>query len=300
MKKTPKSKIKTSLSRKIFVVCNLIVLTLLMLSCALPFIYTLAVSLSERSYIQARQVWFWPKGFTLVAYEYLLQSKPFWNSFFVTVQVTFFGTLLNLVMLLLTAYPLSKSNDRLKGRTIYAWYFFTTMLVGGGLIPNYILITSLGLRDHLLALFLPGALPIFNLVLMINFFREIPIELEDAARVDGAGPVKILSMVYVPLSKPAIATISLFCMVGHWNSWFSGMLYMRSPEKLPLQTYLRNMLIVNDPSQYSGADYALMELLSDEALKCAQIIIAVIPILCAYPFLQKYFVKGIKLGGVKG
>ncbi len=298
--KKPKTGIRTSTSRKVFNVCNLIILTILMLSCALPFLYTLSVSLSSKNYVMSRKVWLWPRGFTTAAYQYLLQNKAFWNAFFMTVKVTFFGTLLNLVMLLLTAYPLSKSNDRLKGRTLYAWYFFVTMLVGGGLIPNYILINSLGLRDNILALFLPGGLPIFNLVLMINFFREIPVELEDAARVDGAGPIKILTMVFAPLSKPAIATISLFCMVGHWNSWFSGMLYMRSPEKLPLQTYLRNVVIVNEASQFSTGDMALLDLLTDDTLKCAQIIIAVIPILCVYPFLQKYFVKGIKLGGVKG
>ena len=174
------------------------------------------------------------------------------------------------------------------------------MLIGGGLIPTYVLVFQLGLRDTIWALVLPGALPIFNLVLMINFFREIPVELEESARMDGAGPMKILQSIYIPLSKPAVATISLFCMVSHWNAWFNGMIYMRTPEKRPLQTYLRSVVIQLDMSQFTGEDFGLLNLLADDTLKCAQILVAIIPILCVYPFLQKYFVKGIVLGGVKG
>lgn len=292
-------KIKTSLSRKIFVVCNTILLAVLALSCVLPFVYILAVSLSSKFYVDTKQVWLIPKGFSLAAYEFLLKNASFWKSFWMSVKVTVLGTLLNLTMLMLTAYPLSKSNDRLTGRNIYAWYFFLTMLIGGGMIPNYILVTSLGLRDTIWALILPGALPIFNLVLMINFFRDIPTELEDAARVDGGGPVRILTSVYMPLSKPAIATIALFCMVGHWNAWLPGVLYIRDADKLPLQTYLRRVVIMEDTSSFMG-DYNTLGMLANDTLKCAQLLVAIIPILCVYPFLQKYFVTGIKLGGVKG
>lgn len=299
MKRTS-NKIRTSVSRKIFNACNITLLTLAALSCFLPLLYVAAVSFSGKAFVQAGEVTLWPKGFTTVAYEYLLTKKAFWNAFFMSIKVTALGTIINLVLVMMTAYPLSKTDDRLTGRTIYVWFFFCTMLIGGGLIPTYVLAFQLGLRDTIWALVLPGALPIFNLVLMINFFREIPVELEESARMDGAGPMKILQSIYIPLSKPAVATISLFCMVSHWNAWFNGMIYMRTPEKRPLQTYLRSVVIQLDMSQFTGDDYGLLNLLADDTLKCAQILVAIIPILCVYPFLQKYFVKGIVLGGVKG
>ena len=205
-----------------------------------------------------------------------------------------------MLLIILTAYPLTKSDTKLTGRSFYTWFFFITMLVSGGMIPNFVLVGQLGLRDNILSLILPGALPVFNLVLMINFFRQVPIEMEEAAMIDGASHVKILAQIYVPLSKAAMATISLFCMVNHWNAWFDGMIYMKSPEKLPLQTYLRNVILKMDMSQMTGDDYGLLQMLSNDSIKCTQIVVAVIPILCVYPFLQKYFVKGIVLGGVKG
>jgi len=174
------------------------------------------------------------------------------------------------------------------------------MLVSGGLIPSFVLVGQLGLRNTIWSLVLPGALPVFNLVLMINFFRQVPIEMEEAAMIDGAGHFKILTKIYIPLSKAAIATISLFCMVNHWNAWFDGMIYMKSATKLPLQTYLRNIILKMDMSQMTGDDYGLLQMLSNESIRSTQIIVAVIPVLCIYPFLQKYFVKGIVLGGVKG
>lgn len=300
MKKSAGTKIKTSLSRKIFNVFNLIVLTLLMVSCFLPFVYVVAVSFSDKVYVQAGQVNFLPKGFNTLSYQYLINKIAFWRAFGVSILRTVLGTLVNLLLIVLTAYPLSKSDTKLTGRSFYTWFFFITMLISGGMIPNFVLIGQLGLRDNILALILPGALPVFNLVLMINFFRQVPIEMEEAAMIDGASHVKILAKIYVPLSKAAMATISLFCMVNHWNAWFDGMIYMKSPEKLPLQTYLRNIIIKMDMSQMTGDDYGLLQMLSNDSIKCTQIVVAVIPILCVYPFLQKYFVKGIVLGGVKG
>lgn len=300
MKKSAGTKIKTSLSRKIFNVFNLIVLTLLMVSCFLPFVYVVAVSFSDKVYVQAGQVNFLPKGFNTLSYQYLINKIAFWRAFGVSILRTVLGTLVNLLLIVLTAYPLSKSDTKLTGRSFYTWFFFITMLISGGMIPNFVLIGQLGLRDNILALILPGALPVFNLVLMINFFRQVPIEMEEAAMIDGASHVKILAEIYVPLSKAAMATISLFCMVNHWNAWFDGMIYMKSPEKLPLQTYLRNIIIKMDMSQMTGDDYGLLQMLSNDSIKCTQIVVAVIPILCVYPFLQKYFVKGIVLGGVKG
>ena len=300
MKKSNGKKIKTSFSRKLFNVFNLLVLTLLMVSCFLPFVDVVAVSFSDKVYVQAGQVNFLPKGFNTLSYQYLINKIAFWRAFGISILRTVLGTLVNLLLIILTAYPLSKSDTKLTGRSFYTWFFFITMLVSGGMIPNFVLVGQLGLRDNILSLILPGALPVFNLVLMINFFRQVPIEMEEAAMIDGASHVKILAQIYVPLSKAAMATISLFCMVNHWNAWFDGMIYMKSPEKLPLQTYLRNVILKMDMSQMTGDDYGLLQMLSNDSIKCTQIVVAVIPILCVYPFLQKYFVKGIVLGGVKG
>jgi putative aldouronate transport system permease protein len=258
------------------------------------------MSFSSAVYVQAGRVTFWPMGFTLDSYNYLFQKISFWRSFLVSLMRVALGTSINLAFVLLTAYPLSKESSRFRGRTIYVWYFFLTMLVGGGMIPNYLLITGLGLRNTIWALVLPGALPIFNLVLMLNFFRQIPKELEEASLIDGAGHFRTLTQVFVPCSLAAIATISLFCMVGHWNAWFDGMLYMNRPEMRPLQTYLRTVIINMNMTELTGDDWELYATLSDRALRCSQIIIAVIPILSVYPFLQRYFVKGIVLGSVKG
>lgn len=291
---------KKPAGQRVFNAFNILILSLLTLSCILPFIHVIAVSFSDKAMVSRGAVAFWPKGFTLTSYQFLLKRTAFWNAFGVSIVRAILGTAVNLCAVLLTAYPLSMDNSRLKGRTFYAWFFFFTMLVNGGLVPNYLLITSLNLRDSLWALILPGALPIFNLVLMINFFRQVPKELGEAAQIDGAGPLRTLIQVYIPVCLPAIATITLFCMVGHWNAWFDGMIYINSPNKVPLQTYLRSVIINLDMSTMVGDDWTLLATLSDQSLRCTQIIVAVVPILCVYPFLQRYFVTGIVLGSVKG
>lgn len=293
-------KIKTSMSRKIFVVFNTIVLTLLAVSCIVPFINVIAISFSDQISVTSGQVSFWPKNFTLASYKYILQRSAFWQAFLIAVERTVLGTAVNLILITLTAYPLSKSNDKLLGRSVYAWFFFLCMLVSGGLIPSYILISSLGLKNTIWALILPVGMPAFNLVLMLNFFRQVPVELEEAALVDGAGHLRILVQIYLPVSIPSIATITLFCMVNHWNSWFDGLLYINKPNLMPLQTYLRNAILTISASAATQLDPEMMKFTSDRALKCAQVIISCIPILCVYPFLQRFFVSGLVLGGVKG
>jgi putative aldouronate transport system permease protein len=263
-------------------------------------INAVAISFSQKAYVTAGQVTLWPKGFTLYSYRYLLQRAAFWQAFRVSVIRLILGTLVNLFFILLTAYPLSKESSRLRFRTVYAWFFFVTMLIGGGLIPSYLLVSKLGLRNTMLALILPGALPVFNLVLMINFFRQIPKELEEASLIDGAGYFYTLVKIYIPCSMAAIATISLFCMVNHWNSWFDGLIYITSINLKPLQTYLRMIVVELDMSKISLADIEELKVLSDKGLRAVQVIVSIIPILAVYPFLQKYFVKGIVLGSVKG
>lgn len=292
--------IKESTGRKVFRVVNVIVLTALALICLLPFINVIAISFSNSFYVDSNQVYFWPKGWTTSAYTYILTRASFWTSFRTSIIRVLLGGSLNLFFIILTAYPLSKSNDKLHFRNVYTWYFFITMLVSGGMIPNYLLIAKLGLRDTIWSLVLPGALPVFNLVLMLNFFRQVPTALEEAALIDGAGHLRTLVQIYLPVSLPAIATITLFCIVSHWNAWFDGMIYITTPSRVPMQTYLRSILIDMNVADMSADDYELYAMLANRTVKCSQIIVATIPILCVYPFLQRYFVSGIVLGSVKG
>lgn len=293
-------RIKESKSRILFRCVNVTVLILLALSCLLPFVNAIAISLSEDQYVSAGRVLFWPKGFTTVSYRYLINRDSFWNSFRISIIRCVLGTAITLVLVMLTAYPLSKDRSKLKGRSLYSWYFFITMLVSGGMILLYLLINSLKMRNTIWSLVLPGALPAYYVVLMLNFFRQIPIELEEAATIDGAGHLRTLFQVYIPVSLPSLATITLFSLVGHWNNWFDGTIYISQPDKLPLMTFLRNAVSNLNMSEMTSADMELMKLLSDRSLKCAQIITATIPILCVYPFLQRYFVKGMVVGSVKG
>ena len=177
-------KIRTSRSRKVFVAVNTVVLILLAASCIIPFVNIIAISFSDQISVTSGQVSFWPKGFTLASYKYILRRSAFWQAFLIAIERTALGTAVNLLLTTLTAYPLSKSNDKLLGRSVYAWYFFFCMLVSGGLIPAYILVSSLGLKNSMWALILPVGMPVFNLVLMLNFFRQVPVELEEAALVD--------------------------------------------------------------------------------------------------------------------
>lgn len=289
-----------SVGRRVFQVINLCILLLLAAICLLPFIHVLAVSFSNNTYVDAGTVNFWPKGFNTQSYMYLLSKRAFWNSFKISVLRLFLGTSINLILLCLAGYPLSRSNEKFRGRTFYAWFFFITMLVNGGLIPSYMVISTLKLRNTIWALVLPCGVQVYDLILMLNFFRQVPVELEEAAFLDGAGHVRTLVQVFIPVSMPAIATMTLFCMVFHWNAWFDGMLYMDTTSLRPLQTYLRQTLIQQDFSFSDGDEIAAFADINNHSLRCAQIIIATIPILCSYPFLQKYFVTGITLGSVKG
>jgi len=293
------NKIKESPSRKLFRAVNGTVLVLLALLCLIPFINVIAISFSDSFYVQANQVSLWPKGFNTSAYTYILNRPTFWTSFRTSLLRMVLGGGLNLFLIILTAYPLSKDNEKLHFRSVYTWFFFVTMLISGGMIPSYLLISKLGLRDTIWALVLPGALPIFNLVLMLNFFRQVPRALEEAALIDGAGHLRTLVQIYLPVSLPAIATITLFCLVNHWNAWFDGMLYITTVSRIPMQTYLRSIIIDMNVADMTADDYELFALLSDRTVKCSQIIVATIPILCVYPFLQRYFVSGIVLGSVK-
>ena len=286
----------------IFTIFNSIFLSILGILCILPFINILAVSFSNNSAVAANYVKLWPVGFNTIAYYWVLNRKMFWDALLVSFWRVLLGGGINILLIILTAYPLSKESTYFKPRTVYVWFFFFTMLFTGGLIPQYVLLHTLGMLNTIWALVLPTALPVFNLILMLSFFRQIPKELEDAAHVDGASPFRVLWGIYVPCSLPAIATITLFVIVFHWNSWFDGLIFMDDPTKYPMQSYLQTVIIglrMQLQTAQTG-DYEIYKHLSNRTVRAAQIIIGTIPVLVVYPLLQKHFVKGITLGSVKG
>jgi putative aldouronate transport system permease protein len=198
------------------------------------------------------------------------------------------------------AYPLSKDVKQFKYRTVYVWFFVLTMLFQGGLVPTYMLVKKIGILDTIWALILPGAVPVFSVVLMLNFMRGLPKEIEESAIMDGANVWTTLWKIIVPISMPSIATITLFAVVGHWNSWFDGLIYMNRTEHYPLQTYLRSVVINLDLSLSTTVDYAMLKDISDQTQRAAQIVLGSLPILCIYPFLQRFFMGGITMWSVKG
>lgn len=291
-------------SRKLFIVFNYIFLISVSVLCILPFINLLAVSFSDSSAVAAGEVKFIPIGFTLSSYKFVIKSQEFTRAFFISIERVALGLAVNMLLTVLTAYPLSKEKAAFKWRGRYAWYFMITMLFNAGLIPWYMVIKSTGLIGSIWALIIPGALPVFNMVVLLNFFRGLPKELEEAAFLDGAGHWTILWRVYIPLSKPSLATVALFCIVGHWNSWFDGLILMNRSDHYPLQSYLQTIIInpeVFFQSSTGNSDYRnLLQYVNSRTAKAAQLFIATIPVLIVYPFLQKYFTTGLVLGSVKG
>lgn len=279
------------------------VLMMASLLCVLPFINLLATSFSSSTAVKAGQVKFWPVEFTTYSYEYALQGGKFTRALWESVKLVILGTLTNLILMLVTAFPLSRSQKEFWGRNIYMGFFVVTMLVGGGLIPTYLVVVKMGLKNSLWALIIPGALPVSNMLILMNFIRGIPREIEEAAIIDGATPIKILIHVILPLIKPALATVSLFCMVGHWNNWFGGMIYINDPRDYPLQTYMQSLLTNFEAlmQQQTVSDFTvLLAKMNAQTGRAAQLFLGALPILLVYPFLQKYFTTGFVLGSVKG
>lgn len=247
---------------RIFSIANYTFLGILSILCILPIIHILAVSFSSMAPASSNLVTFWPIGFTTDAYVKTFGNSNFINSLIVSLKRTVIATIIGMVIMLLTAFPLSKEDISFKGRSLYTWFFVFTILFSGGLIPSYILIQKLGLMNTIWALILPGALSVWNVILMMNFFRGLPKELEEAAYLDGAGHIKTLILVYVPLSLPAIATLSLFTMVYQWNSWFDGMIYMSDIKNYPLASLLQTIIVQQDLQQNQRRSFHVGEYLA--------------------------------------
>jgi putative aldouronate transport system permease protein len=279
---------------------NLVVLALLTLLCIFPILHILALSFSSSTAAASGRVTIWPVDFTTKSYQFVLQNSAFTKSFLISVLRILIGVPVNMILTVLVAYPLSRSRNEFRARDFFVWFFLITVLFSGGLIPWYMIIRQTGLIDSFWALIIPGALPVFNVILVANAFRNIPKELEEAAAIDGAGHWTILFKILLPLSLPVLATVTLFVVVAHWNSWFDGLILMNSPAKYPLQSYLQTIIINPDPRLLTERDLALLKVINDRTTRAAEIFIAMVPILVMYPFLQRYFTTGIKLGSVKG
>ena len=275
------------------------ILILAALSCLLPLLYNLAVSLSSKAAAEAGLVSFWPVDFMLNAYQEKKGEKSFFVSFGVAVKRVVLALAITLPVLTMAAYPLAKSRQEFAPRNGILWLFVFCMLFSGGTIPWYMVMKNYGLINNVFGLAVCGGIPVFNLILMVNFFQGIPKELEEAAMVDGAGPWYILARIVVPLSKPVLATIALFTIVGQWNEFFQGLVLSTSEEHYPLQTYIKQLIFQLDTSQMTAEQIKQMSMMSNTTLNAAKIFISMVPVLCIYPFLQKYFVTGITLGGVK-
>jgi putative aldouronate transport system permease protein len=279
---------------------NLVVLALLALLCLFPILHILALSFSSATAAASGRVTIWPVDFTTQSYQFVLENAAFGKSFLISLLRVLVGTPVNMILTILVAYPLSRSRREFRSRDVFAWFFLITILFSGGLIPWYMVIRQTGLIDNFWGLIIPGALPVFNVILLANSFRSIPKELEEAATMDGAGHWSILFKILLPMSLPVLATVTLFVMVGHWNAWFDGLILMNSPDKYPLQSYLQTVVVNPDPRMLTERDLALLKIISNRTTRAAQIFIAMVPILVVYPFLQRYFTTGIKLGSVKG
>lgn len=292
-------KIKSSPSRKVFIVFNYIFLTVVMVTSLFPLVHMFALSLSSSSAAQAGWVSIFPVQFTLDSYKYILSQGEFFRSFGVSVVRVILGTSISVFLTIISAYALSQPDAKFHGRKIYTWMFMVTMVFNGGLVPTFIVIKTIGLYNSIWALVLPGAVQVFNIILMLNFFRGLPVALSESAFIDGANHFQVLLKIYLPISKPSLATVGLFTMVNHWNSWFDGMIYLNDPKKYPLQTYLKNVIRSVDMATIDLNSVAALKQISQKTLTAAQIFVAIIPILVVYPLLQKHFIAGMTLGSVK-
>ena len=293
--------IPVSRGYRVFTVLNYGFLGLLALSCLYPLVHVLAVSFSDASILTVRDVGVIPLGFTTQPYQQLIIGPVFARALLVSVLRVLVGTVVNMGLTTLTAYPLARETSELRGRGVYMWFLVFPLLFSGGLIPTYLWLRQLHLLGRFWVLILPGAVPVFNVIMMMNFFRGLPKALYEAALVDGASHPRVLASIYVPLSKASIATLSLFCIVGHWNAWFDALVYINEPTRLPLQTVMQNLISqTRDLTKIvQQGNIGALHKLSKKNVTDAAMIISIVPILLAYPFLQRHFISGVVIGSIK-
>ncbi|MDQ0973639.1 carbohydrate ABC transporter permease [Neobacillus sp. NPDC093182] len=295
------TKIGESRGDRIFTVCNYIFLSLLVLSVLYPLIYVLSASLSSTNAVASGRVWLFPVEFSLLGYKTIFEYSKIWVGYGNSLFYMIVGTTVNVILTILAAYPLSRRD--FYGRGIFMFLFVFTMMFNGGLIPNYLLVQDLGLLNSRWALIIPNALSVFNVIITMSFFKStIPNELLESAQLDGCNDFKFLFKIVLPLSAPIIAVISLFYAVGHWNSYFGALIYLRDASLFPLQLILRDILVQNsvDPSMMGDATQLANKIGLQQLLKYSLIVVSSLPVLIAYPFVQRFFVKGVMIGSLKG
>ncbi|MFE0558688.1 carbohydrate ABC transporter permease [Paenibacillus lautus] len=281
-----------SFASKLFDVFNVLFMIVLIIVMAYPMVYVFSASISNNAMVASGAVLLWPKKITLIAYEQLIYNPDLWVSYWNTIRYTFLQTVLTLIATSAMAYPLAKR--WLPGRRVILLMAAFTLLFSGGMIPTFLIVQRLGMLDTIWAIVLPSLISTWYLFIMRTFFEALPEELEDAAAIDGCGSMQILVRIVLPLSVPVMVTIGLFTAVNQWNSFFSALIYLNDREMYPLQIMMRNILIAGTNVQGEG------DLTHLETLKYAMIMIGTLPILCVYPFIQKYFVQGTMIGGIKG
>lgn len=283
---------------KVFNAVNLTLLGVLAFSTLYPFLYVLAISFSTAAEAGREGFHLYPRDVTVLAYRMVFTNPDILQGYLNTLWRTVLGTVLTVVLCSMCAYPLAKRD--LPHRGLFTFLLVFTMLFSGGLIPSYLLIKNLGLMNSLWVYILPGAISAFNVIVLKNFFQHVPDSLAESAAIDGAGDFRTLFQIYLPLSKPVLATVSLWTAVGHWNAWFDGLLYITDDRKQVLQVFLRRIVVESNTMLIErGLVNPDVTQFTPETIKAATVIVTIVPILLVYPFLQKYFVKGIMLGGVK-
>ena len=297
------TKINHSFSDKALNTTLMVIFSIFLVIIMYPLVYVVSSAFSSGEAVSGGRVILWPVEPTLFGFELVFKNKAVWTGYTNTIIYTFAGTILNLVLNVMCAYPLSRRN--FQGRSLYMIFFMIPMFFSGGLIPSYILITKLGLINTRWAIILSGGLSIFNMIMMRTFFmNSIPEELHEAAKIDGISDIGYLFKIVLPLSKAIMAVITLYYMVAHWNSYFTEMMYLRDREKYPIQLILRSILSMSrvDPKDMQGMDGEQLSQMigAADVLKYGLIVISTVPILCVYPFIQKYFEKGVMVGSVKG
>lgn len=290
-----RNRIQTSLGSKVFDVFNIIFLSLLALSTIYPFWDSLVVSFSSLKSYLSTNFHLWPTEWSLEAYDYMIHTETLWTSYLNSIFITVVGTLINMVLTIMTAYVLSKKE--LKGHRIIMFAAVFTMMFSGGIIPLYMVIKDLHMMNTLWSMIIPAAISTYNLIILRNFFNALPQSVEESAMMDGCTEVGVLFRIVIPISKPAITTVALYYAVDHWNDFFSAVMYINEQQKWPLQLFLRSLLFENDMAYSSGGESLF---LLGQPMKMAAVMMAIIPIMCAYPFFQKHFTKGVMLGAVKG
>ncbi|MDF2959431.1 MAG: transporter permease subunit [Paenibacillus sp.] len=279
-----------------------VVSSLILIMVLYPLLFVLSASFSDPAMVMGGEMWLWPKGFTIEAYKEIFNYSAVWSGYRNTLLYTTVGTVINLLLTTLAAYPLSRRD--LPGRNLFMFLITFTLFFSGGLIPTYLVVKGLGLVNTFWALIIPSAVATYNLIVMRTYFQNsIPWEIQEASLIDGCSNFRLLTHIILPLSKPIIAVMVLYYAVGHWNSFFNALIYLRNKDLYPLQLILREILIVNQSNvlDQSGSTFGMDEkLLLAESIKYALIIVASVPVLIMYPFVQRHFVKGVMIGSLKG